>query len=70
MGTKEEGEVGRIERVAWTYIHDHVGPYILYYWEAVVEHRELSSRLCDELERWGAGGEEDSRGKRYKYIYN
>lgn len=27
-GTKEEGEVGQIERVAWTYMHDHAGPHI------------------------------------------
>ena len=32
-------------------------------------YRELSSVLCNELDRWGAGTEEDSRGKKYKYKY-
>ena len=25
-------------------------------WEAAVEHRELSSVLCDDLERWDGSG--------------
>ena len=67
-GTKEEGEVGQIERVAWTYMHDHAGPYIRYYWEAVVEHRELSSVLCDELDS-GVQGRRKTQEERNINIF-
>jgi len=35
--------------------------------EAAVQHRELSSVLCDDLEGWD-GGEGGSRGRRYMYT--
>ena len=43
-------------RVALTYIHDMCK--IDGQWEAAVEHRELSSGLCFNIEVWGewAGG--------------
>ena len=34
---------------------------------AAVQHRELSSVLCDDLEGWD-GGEGGSRGRRYMYT--
>ena len=39
-------------------------------WEAVAQHREVSSMLCDHLEGWDRDGgrEGDARGKRYGNI--
>ena len=39
-------------------------------WEAVVQHRELSSATCDDLERWDGGVRASSRGRRYVYTYS
>ena len=41
------------------------------WWEAALQHRELSSMLCDGLEgrdrEWGGG---DPSEKRYMYTYS
>ena len=36
-------------------------------WEAAVEHRELSSVTCDDLQAWNRGGSSRERGYMYTY---
>ena len=56
-----KGRLGRIERVALTCIHYMCK--IDSSWEAVVQHREVSLVLCDDLEGWdGEGGKEAQEG--------
>ena len=39
-------------------------------WEAVIQHRKLSSVLCDDLEGWDRGGVRGMLKERiYIYIY-
>ena len=39
-------------------------------WEAVVQHRRLSSMLCDDLEGWNGGWQEEgSTGRGYIYTH-
>ena len=42
--------VGRLERVAWTYIHYHIKTDSQ--WESSVCHRELNPEICDNLPRF------------------
>ena len=55
MGVGVEGRAGQVARVALTSTHTMCT--IAIWWEAAVQHRKLSSVLCDDLERWdGQGG--------------
>ena len=52
--------VGRIQRAALTFLHDHVHDAQL--GEADAQHRALSSALCADPEGWGGREEEEAGG--------
>ena len=63
--TWEKRRMRQSERVALTHIYTTMCR-IASKQEAVVEHRGLSSALCDDLEGWdGQEWEGGSRGRRY-----
>ena len=39
-------------------------------WEAAVQHREISSVLCGDLDGWDGGWEGGPRGRGYVYTYS
>ena len=55
--------MGRTESVALTYTHCPAQNGQLV--GAAVQHRELSSALCDNTEGWDGGWEGDLRGRGY-----
>ena len=54
MGVGVEGRAGQTARVALTSTHTMCT--IVLWWEAAVQHRELCSVLCDDLEGWDEQG--------------
>ena len=59
----KEGRVGKIGRVALAYTHYHVLQTDNQQ-EAAIEHRKLSSVLCDDLEG-GMGGRGETQERKH-----
>ena len=55
VDTVGEGAGGTKKRIALTYIYMTMCK-IDSYWESALQHRELSSILCDDLVGWDGGG--------------